>query len=197
MDQTASDTGSACPRGSGSDSGDDHASVAERAQKRRVMIIAAAAVAFVCVVSRQISKRQKKKAVRMARLRVQTNVFDWERHMGEITNGDFRQMYRLTWDAFKKLLGPSAPQAGAGADRPDASFEREVRRARLARDEARHHAALPRGLLYPRPQDALQDVQLDHLRVDLADGERNQLAPGVAGELPPPQQGAGEGCRRR
>ena len=33
------------------------------------MIIAAAAVAFVYVVSRQISKRQKKNAVRMARLR--------------------------------------------------------------------------------------------------------------------------------
>ena len=110
MDQTASDTGSACPRGSGSDSGDDHASVAERAQKRRVKIIAAAAVAFVYVVSRQISKRQKKKAVRMARLRVQTNVFDWERHMGEITNGDFRQMYRLTWDAFKKLLALLKPE---------------------------------------------------------------------------------------
>ena len=42
---------------------------AERAQKRRLMIIAAAAVAFVYVVSRQISKRQKKNAVRMARLR--------------------------------------------------------------------------------------------------------------------------------
>ena len=110
MEKTASETGSACSRGSGSDSGDDHASVAERAQKRRVMIIAAAAVAFVYVVSRQISKRQKKKAVRMARLRVQTNVFDWERHMGEITNGDFRQMYRLTWDAFKKLLALLKPE---------------------------------------------------------------------------------------
>ena len=110
MEKTASETGSACSRGSGSDSGDDHASVAERAQKRRVMIIAAAAVAFVCVVSRQISKRQKKKAVRMARLRVQTNVFDWERHMGEITTGDFRQMYRLTWDAFKKLLALLKPE---------------------------------------------------------------------------------------
>ena len=106
----ASDAGSACSRGSGSDSGDDHASVAERAQKRRVMIIAAAAVAFVYVVSRQISKRQKKKAVRLSRLRVQTNVFDWERHMGEITDGDFRQMYRLNWDAFKKLLALLKPE---------------------------------------------------------------------------------------
>ena len=74
MDETASDKGSACSRGSGSDSGDDHASVAERAQKRRVMIIAAAVAAFVCVVSMQISKRQKKKAVRMARLRVHSSL---------------------------------------------------------------------------------------------------------------------------
>ena len=57
MDQTASETGSACSRGSGSDSGDDHASVAEQAQKRRLVIIAAAVAAVVCVVSRHISRR--------------------------------------------------------------------------------------------------------------------------------------------
>ena len=110
MDETASETGSACSRGSGSDSGDDHASVAEQTQKRRLVIIAAAVAAVVCVVSRHISKRQKKTAVRMARQRVQTNVFDWARHMGEITDGDFRRMYRLSWDAFKKLLALLKPE---------------------------------------------------------------------------------------
>ena len=110
MDETASETGSACSRGSGSDSGDDHASVAEQAQKRRLVIIAAVAAAFVYVVSRHISKRQKKTAVRMARQRVQKNVFDWARHMGEITDGDFRRMYRLSWDAFTKLLALLKPE---------------------------------------------------------------------------------------
>jgi hypothetical protein len=110
MDQTASDTGSACSRGSGSDSGDNHASVAEQAQKRRLVIIAAAVAAVVCVVSRHISKRQKKTAVRMARQRVQKNVFDWARHMGEITDFDFRRMYRLSWDAFKELLALLKPK---------------------------------------------------------------------------------------
>ena len=87
MDEAASETGSACTRGFGSDSGDDHASVAEQAQKRRLVIIAAAAAAFVYVVSRHINKEQKKKAVRLSRLRAQTNVFDWgRRHMGEITD---------------------------------------------------------------------------------------------------------------
>ena len=110
MEKTASETGSACSRGSGSDSGDDHASVVEQAQKRRLVIIAAAAAAFVYVlVSRHMSKRQKKKAVRLSRLRVQTNVFDWERHLGEITDGDFRLMHRLTWDACKKLLALLKP----------------------------------------------------------------------------------------
>ena len=197
MVETASETGSACSRGSGSDSGDDHASVAEQAQKRRLVIIAAVAAAFVYVVSRHISKRQKKKAVRLSCLRVQTNVFDWKLHMGEITEDDFRLMYRLTRDAFKKLLALLSPQTNAGADGPDARFERQVRRARLARNQARHHAALPRGRLHPRPQHALQDVQLDNLRVNLVDGERNQLAPGVAGELPPPQQQQGRRCRGR
>jgi len=60
------------------------------------VIIAAAVAAVVCVVSRHISKRQKKTAVRMARQRVQKTVFDWARHMGEITDGDFRRMYRLS-----------------------------------------------------------------------------------------------------
>ena len=73
------------------------------------MIIAAAAAAFVYEVSRQMSKRQKKKAVRQSRLRVQTNVFDWHRHLKEITDEDFRLMYRLTWDAFKKLLALLEP----------------------------------------------------------------------------------------
>ena len=82
----------------------------EQARKRRLVIIAAAAAAFVYVlVSRHMSKRQKKKAVRLSRLRVQTNVFDWERHMGEITDGDFRLMHRLTWDACKKLLALLKP----------------------------------------------------------------------------------------
>ena len=90
-----------------------------------------------------------------------------------------------------------APQINAGADGPDARFECQVRRARLARNQARHHAALPRGRLHPRPQHALQDVQLDNLRVNLVDGERNQLAPGVEGELPPPQQQQGRRCRGR
>ena len=74
------------------------------------MIIAAAVAAVVCVVSRHISKRQKKTAVRMARQRVQKNVFDWARHMGEITDGDFRRMYRLSWDAFKELLALLKPK---------------------------------------------------------------------------------------
>ena len=59
MDQTASETGSACSRGSGSDSGDNHASVAEQAQKRRLVIIAAAVAAVVCVVSRYISSSSR------------------------------------------------------------------------------------------------------------------------------------------
>ena len=109
MDETASDAGSACSRGSGSDSGDDHASVAEQTQKRRLVIIAAAAAAFVYEVSREMSKRQKRRVVRQSRLRVQTNVFDWERHMGEITDDDLRLMYRQTWDAFKKLLALLRP----------------------------------------------------------------------------------------
>ena len=159
MDETASETGSACSRGSGSDSGDDHASVAEQAQKRRLVIIAAVAAAFVYVVSRHISKRQKKKAVRLSCLRVQTNVFDWKLHIGEITEDDFRLMYRLTWDAFKKLLALLSPQTNAGADGPDARFERQVRRAHLARNQARHHAALPRGRFHPRPQHALQEIK--------------------------------------
>ena len=46
----------------------------------------------------------------MARQRVQKNVFDWARHMGEITDGDFRRMYRLSWDAFKKLLALLKPE---------------------------------------------------------------------------------------
>jgi len=74
------------------------------------VIIAAAVAAVVCVVSRHISKRQKKTAVRMARQRVQKNVFDWARHMGEITDGDFRRMYRLSWDAFKELLALLKPK---------------------------------------------------------------------------------------
>ena len=56
-----------------------------------------------------MSKGQKKKAVRLSRLRVQTNVFDWERHWGEITDGDFRLMHRLTWAACKKLLALLKP----------------------------------------------------------------------------------------
>jgi hypothetical protein len=32
------------------------------------------------------------KAVRLSRLRVQTNVVDWKLHMGEITEDDFRLM---------------------------------------------------------------------------------------------------------
>ena len=59
MDETASDAGSACSRGSGSDSGDDHASVAEQTQKRRLVIIAAAVAAVVCVVSRYISSSSR------------------------------------------------------------------------------------------------------------------------------------------
>ena len=49
------------------------------------------------------------KAVRLSRLRVQTNVVDWKLHMGEITEDDFRLMYRLTRDAFKKLLALLKP----------------------------------------------------------------------------------------
>jgi hypothetical protein len=30
--------------------------------------------------------------------------------MGEITDGDFRRMYRLSWDAFKKLLALLKPE---------------------------------------------------------------------------------------
>ena len=105
MDQTASDTGSACPRGSGSDSGDDHASVAERAQKRRVMIIAAAAaaVAVVYVVSRQISKRQKKKAVRMAR--------PWRR--ARTSDGP-----QIRSHSSRRVACPSSPHARAVGETP-------------------------------------------------------------------------------
>ena len=59
MDETASETVSASSRSSGSDSGDDHASVAEQTQKRRLVIIAAAVAAVVCVVSRYISSSSR------------------------------------------------------------------------------------------------------------------------------------------
>ena len=58
-----------------------------------------------------MSKRQKRRVVRQSRLRVQTDVFDWHhnRHLAEVNNEDFRLMYRLTWDAFKKLLALLKP----------------------------------------------------------------------------------------
>ena len=110
-DDTICATGTASSRSFGSDSGDDQASVAEQARKRRLVIIAAAAAAFVYEVSREMSKRQKRRVVRQSRLRVQTNVFDWhhDRHLAEVNNEDFRLMYRLTWDAFKKLLALLKP----------------------------------------------------------------------------------------